>query len=197
MRWDHLFSDLESQLEQGLSAEELDLAAEEERLRLGRLGLRDRLVSLHERGGAMRRLVVTLIDGSRITIETVAFGRDWFSADILDELGRRRHSILPLGAIATVTLSAEQIAVSLAARPPEPHPSLPSRLGLPFVLRDLCRRRHPLEIVTAQGRSHGTLDRVGRDHLDLAVHEPGTVRRHRDVTELRLVAFDSLVVVLL
>ena len=42
MRWDNLFDDLESQLEQELDAEDIDLLAEEERLRLGRLGLRDR-----------------------------------------------------------------------------------------------------------------------------------------------------------
>ncbi len=43
MRWDNLFDDLESQLEQELGAEDVDLLAEEERLRLGRLALRDRL----------------------------------------------------------------------------------------------------------------------------------------------------------
>ena len=46
MRWDRLFDDIESQLERELSAEELDLAAEEERVRLARLGMRDRLVAL-------------------------------------------------------------------------------------------------------------------------------------------------------
>ena len=46
MRWDNLFDDLESQLEQELTAEEVDLQAEEERLRLARLGIRDRLRSL-------------------------------------------------------------------------------------------------------------------------------------------------------
>src|ERR1019366_4923637 len=44
--WDNLFDDLESQLEQELTAEEVDLQAEEERLRLARLGIRDRLRSL-------------------------------------------------------------------------------------------------------------------------------------------------------
>ena len=46
MRWDNLFDDLESQLEQGLTAEEVDLRAEEERLRLGRLGLRERIAAI-------------------------------------------------------------------------------------------------------------------------------------------------------
>lgn len=40
MRWEHLFDDLETQLERELTAEELDLEVEEERLRLGRLSLR-------------------------------------------------------------------------------------------------------------------------------------------------------------
>jgi len=51
MRWDSLFDDLESQLEQELGAEEGDLLAEEERLRLGRLTLRDRLVAMTGPGG--------------------------------------------------------------------------------------------------------------------------------------------------
>ena len=45
MRWDKLFDDLESQLEREITAEELDLDAEEERLRLGRLSVRERLVA--------------------------------------------------------------------------------------------------------------------------------------------------------
>ncbi len=50
MRWDHLFDDLEGQLERELTAEEQDLGIEEERLRLGRLSVRDRVAALHEAG---------------------------------------------------------------------------------------------------------------------------------------------------
>lgn len=50
MRWDDLFDDLESQLEQELGAEDVDLLAEEERLRLGRLTLRDRLLAMTRPG---------------------------------------------------------------------------------------------------------------------------------------------------
>lgn len=64
MRWDDLFDDLESQLEREMTAEELDLEAEEERLRLGRLSVRDRLVALHEsQRDAEYRLDVTLVAG--------------------------------------------------------------------------------------------------------------------------------------
>ena len=46
MRWDNLFDDLEAQLEYEADAERDELLAEDERLRLGRLSLRDRLSSI-------------------------------------------------------------------------------------------------------------------------------------------------------
>ena len=49
MRWDNLFDDLEGQLEHELTSEEIDLQAEEERLRLGRMSLRDRILAIHDR----------------------------------------------------------------------------------------------------------------------------------------------------
>ena len=72
---------------------------------------------------------------------------------------------------------------------------LAERLGLTFVLRDLCRRRTPVHVTTDDGRLHGTLDRVARDHVDLALHEPGTPRRDRDVHGYRIVPLDRIVVV--
>jgi len=42
---------------------------------------------------------------------------------------------------------------------------------------------------------HGTLDRVARDHLDLALHEPGTVRRDRAVRGIRIVPLERIVLV--
>lgn len=191
MRWDKLFDDLESQLEQELSAEELDLEAEEERLRLGRLAVRDRLVALH---GLRQQysVVVILASGIRLAVHPVAFGRDWFSADLLADDGAptraRAQCILPLAAIAGVGLAPEQVAASLVpdARSQDNAP-LSSRLGLPFVLRDLCRRRRPLDVVLAHGELHGTLDRVGRDHFDLAVHDRGVARRESAVREYRLI----------
>jgi hypothetical protein len=38
----------------------------------------------------------------------------------------------------------------------------------------------------------GTIDRAGADHLDLAVHEPGTARRASEVTGHRIVLFDAV-----
>jgi hypothetical protein len=198
MRWDKLFDDLESQLEHELSAEELDLEAEEERLRLGRLGLRDRLIGLHEAQGraSAYRLAVTLCSGIRLVVHPVTFGRDWFSADLVPDDGggarARVQCILPLSSIAGVTLTREQVAASLAAAPADDHPALSGRLGISFVLRDLCRRRRALDVVLGSDELHGTLDRVGRDHLDLAVHERGAARRDAAVREYRMVPLAAL-----
>lgn len=197
MRWDNLFDDLESQLERELTAEELDLEIEEERLRLGRLSVRDRLVALHEaRAGAAYRLVVTLGSGERLSVHPVAFGRDWFSADVAVEGSRTRQCIVPIGVLAGVGLEWSLVPGSLEpARAPDGHPSLSARLGLTFVLRDLCRRRRAVDLVVTGGELHGTLDRVGRDHVDLAVHDRGVPRRTSEVREIRMVPLAAVLLV--
>ena len=197
MRWDNLFDDLETQLERELTAEELDLEVEEERLRLGRLSLRDRLVALHDaHGGSGLRIAVTLAGGERLCVHPVAFGRDWFSADLVSEGPRARQCIVPLGAVVGVALEPAIVPGSLqGAAVPDGHPSLSARLGLTFVLRDLCRRRRALDLVVTGGELHGTIDRVGRDHVDLAVHDRGTPRREREVREIRIVPLAALLLV--
>jgi hypothetical protein len=78
----------------------------------------------------------------------------------------------------------------------EPAVSLSARLGVAFVLRDLCRRRAAVDLATASGEHlHGTVDRVGRDHLDLAEHEPGVPRRAASVSRSRILPFSELVLV--
>jgi hypothetical protein len=197
MRWDNLFDDLESQLEQELTAEEVDLQAEEERLRLARLGIRDRLRSLAAGASTEHRtLRLLLADDSRVTVEPATFGRDWFAGELLEESGRRPQCVVALDAIDGVSLSREQVMLSLGGSESDEAPSaLSARLGLPFVLRDLCRRRQPLELRLRSGRMHGTLDRVGRDHVDIAIHEPGSPRRESAVSDYRIVRLGQIVLV--
>ncbi len=189
MRWDKLFDDLESQLERELSAEELDLGAEEERLRLGRLTLRDRIVALAETD----EFAIWFGDGERLRVKPVTMGRDWFSADLIEQSARRRQCLVPLSAIVGVSVASGSVARSLErGSADEAHPALAGRLGFGFVLRDLCRRRRAVELVLATSTLHGTIDRVGRDHLDLAMHEPGVARRESAVREVRIVALAGL-----
>jgi hypothetical protein len=185
VRWDDLFADLEGQLEQGLGAEDLDLAAEEERLRLGRLALRDRIAAF-----SGQSLALELRDGCRIEVRIDTIGRDWISGAAAGS--RASSCLIPIEAIAAVLLGADRIPDSLAA--PAEHPdALSRRLGLPFVLRDLCRRRLPVEVITPMRAVHGTIDRVGRDHLDLAEHDPGEPRRSGAVRSVRILPFAHLV----
>ncbi len=197
MRWDSLFDDLESQLEREISVEESDVDAEEERLRLGRLSLRDRLVALQSAAtsGAPPVLGVVLANGVRLSVHPVLVGRDWFSADVIDGSARQRQCIIPLDSMMGLSLSPALVRASLSDVEDAGHPALSARLGLAFVLRDLCRRRRAIEIVTPAGSLHGTIDRVGKDHVDLAVHEPGTPRRASNVSELRLVPLASVMLV--
>lgn len=191
MRWDHLFDDLAGQLEHELTAEEADLQKEEERLRLGRLGVRERIVALKRtRDHALMEVAVTLRTGARIRLEPMTVGRDWMAGDID---GRDdAQAVVPFDAIESITLRDEQITPSLT--PEEPKPDLSSRLGLPFLLRDLCRRRVAVQIDTVSSSLTGTIDRVGRDHLDLAEHDLDTPRRREVVRGVRLVRLDQVVV---
>jgi hypothetical protein len=62
-----------------------------------------------------------------------------------------------------------------------------------FVLRDIARRRLPVRVALTTGRTLvGTIDRVGADHLDLALHERGAPRRASEVTGHRVVAFAAI-----
>ena len=196
MRWDNLFDDLESQLEQELGAEEGDLLAEEERLRRGRLTLRDRVVAMTRPGeGAPEQLKLALRDATIATVAVGSVGRDWIAGELIG--ARRGSCVIPLTAVAGVLPTPEQLVRSAAPEPGvEPAVSLSARLGLAFVLRDLCRRRTAVDLSTASDeRLHGTIDRVGRDHLDLAEHEAGVPRRAAAVGGIRILPFGELLLV--
>jgi hypothetical protein len=196
MRWDHLFDDLESQLEQELGADDLDLLVEEERLRLGRLALRDRLRGIMAASGTDRPLQLLLIDGSRIALAPGAIGRDWLAGELHGHPSRAASCVVPFVSIAGCLPDAVQAAASTTGEAGEGSVvagSLGARLGLAFVLRDLCRRRTPVRISTLIEQLHGTIDRVGRDHFDLAEHEPDVARRDNAVHAHRILPTAHLV----
>jgi hypothetical protein len=207
MRWDNLFDDLEGQLETGIGAEDIDLRAEEERLRLGRMTVRDRLLALCSPGvepadtadriaAEPRGIRIELINGTTVTVRPHAFGRDWISGDLVEESRRNIQFVLPLHAVAGLVLDRAQMIASVGDPVvPEPARGLSRRLGLAFVLRDVCRRRTALTVETSTGVVYGTIDRVGRDHFDVAVHEAGSVRRERAVSEYRVILFDQVLLV--
>ncbi len=198
MRWDNLFDDLEGQLEHELTSEEIDLHAEEERLRLGRMSLRDRILAVHDaesRHGPYS-IRVQLTDGTFIEVRPATVGRDWFSADLIDGGSRHSQCVVSLSGIAALVLTKLQVGQSLTSTADsDSERGLSARLTLSFVLRDLCRRRKSVEIRLVNSTVFGTIDRVGRDHLDLAVHEVGSARRQSAVSQYRVIPFGQLLFV--
>lgn len=184
MRWDRFFEDLEDQLDSEWEAERAALDTEAERLRLSRVPLHDRLIALRAGAGP---IAAHLVDGSTLSGVIGRVGADWFAL----AAGGAAPTIVPLGALAQ--LAAEPGAVLASVRDADAGPALARRMGLGFVLRDLVRRRIPVAVQVAGGRTlTGTIDRAGADHLDLALHEPGAPRRAENVSGLRLVPFPAI-----
>jgi hypothetical protein len=197
MRWDNLFDDLEGQLEQELYAEDIDFRAEEERLRLGRLSFRERLFSLSSVPSQKihTRIIIVLCSRKTLTIGLRTLGKDWIAGDLLSVSGQYTQCIVPLGAIAALNLTYDQVQMSLNVNG-DAHPTsrLVDRIGLVFVLRDLCRRRCSIEFELSGCLLYGTIDRVGRDHFDLAIHEPGTTRSESNIREYRIIPLREVMV---
>lgn len=187
MRWDNLFDDLEAQLDRELAADELDVRVEDERMRLAQLRLNDRLTAL--RSDQVDPVVTAYLDsGAVVTVKIETLGRDWLAGLIVAD-GPSRRTILPVHALRSLAIEQGELERSIE----QPGSSrVTERLGLAFVLRDLCRRRMPVTLAMGAVEIHGTLDRVARDHCDIAVHAPGTYRRARAVSQFRLVPFASL-----
>ncbi|MBB5618565.1 hypothetical protein [Microcella frigidaquae] len=194
MRWDHLFDDLSAQLEHELRTEQADLEQEEERLRLGRLPLRERLVALRRSAEAEQVLTIRLVTGERVRLRLVTIGRDWFAGSV-EAPPRAVQMAVPLAAVDALLLSPAQATTSLI--PVAEASELGARLGLSFLLRDLCRRRASVALRTRGGQVTGTIDRVGRDHLDLAEHDRDEPRRATAVEAVRVIPLDQLVSVTL
>lgn len=200
MRWDRFFDDLEDQLASEWEAERAALDTEAERLRLSRVGLRERLVALIDRDRESPPPSFEFTDGSVVTAEVTGVGVDWLA---LEAAGRRPGALLaPLAAITSVGMP--HVDLLRSARPPQSASGLTERMTLGFVLRDLVRRRvavavHLTQLVSsvmdspAQPRVlAGTIDRAGADHFDIALHEPGTARRADAVRGHRVVPFSAV-----
>lgn len=187
VHWDRLFEDLEGQLAAEWEAERAVLDAESERLRIAKLSLRVRLRVLQ-----MQEAPVTLrlVDGSRHAALIRAIGADWAAAQ---SAGSPRVIIVPLAALTSVETHHGALLDTLDDTP-LPADGLRDRMTLGFLFRDLARRRLPLHLALRDGEVlHGTIDRAGSDHLDIAVHDRGESRRADAVRSFRMVPVDALV----
>ena len=190
MRWDRFFDDLEDQLASEWEAERVALDTEAERLRLSRVQFVERLTLLGVRDSAPAVVAAfELVDGATLRASVTGVGADWVA--LAPAEGGGGAVVAPFSSIVTVGMPHADLLRT--ARPARARSALADRLTFGFVLRDLVRRRAGVAVHLVSGRVlTGTIDRAGSDHLDLALHEPGSPRRADAVSGYRLVPFGSV-----
>lgn len=181
MRWDALFADLDAQalsLERAERAGEVD---ERTRAELGATTVTDRL-----RASIGAPLRVQCDGAATLHGALTRVGPDWL---LLDE-GAGRESLVAAHAVLTVGGLTRFSAV------PDSMDVVQSRLGLWFVLRRIARDRSPVRLLLRDGAQVGaTIDRVGSDFVEVAMHAVAEPRRHGAVREIRLIPSHALVAV--
>jgi hypothetical protein len=176
VRWDALFADLEAAAEGAQRLEYEAEVAEQARAEYASVHLVDRL-----RAHAGRPLVCQLVDGQRLEGVVLDVGPQWVLVQ-----GIAGQVLIPVSAVAGVDGLTRSVTL--------PDGEVGRRLGLGVVLRGLAVRRVPVRLDLCSGATvAGRVDRVGADHVDLAVYAPDDARRAASITGVRLVPFAALV----
>ncbi|MEP6853185.1 MAG: hypothetical protein ABJA87_11090 [bacterium] len=180
MRWDELFADLEAQADALAARERAAEVDELVRAELSRLTLVDRL-----RGAGGTVLTVRCLGGARVDGVAGRVGPDWL---LIDEPGR--EAIIALRAVSRVSGLGRISGTAPAAN------SVASRLRLGSVLRGIARDRSRVAFHLIDGdHLEGTIDRVGADAVEVAVHPGAQFRRRGEVSDVPAVPFSALAVV--
>ncbi len=178
MRWDGLFDDLEARwADLGWRQSEAE-AAELTRAEWMALTLADRL-----RGERGRPVRLHLAWGEALDGVLHAVGEDWAGL----HLSGGGSAVVPLPGVAAVEAGLHRAV---------PAPTGPAT-GLGAVLRGIARERVPVVVTGTRGATlvEGTVDRVGRDHLDVSRHPRDEARRAGAVRGRLVVPFTALGVV--
>jgi len=108
------------------------------------------------------------------------------------------------GREALLSLSAMTIVEGLTAATGAPLTGVAQRLDLRFALRGLARDRSPVALTIPGGRGvsgtddtelTGTIDRVGADFIEMALHAAWEPRRAAAVRQVVLVPRSAIIVV--
>ena len=177
MRWDDLFADLEAQAH-ALSVAERDAeVAELTRLETSRLDLASRL-----RPALGTDVRVRCLGGMVLAGRLSAIGTGWLL--LAEDAGREAF-------VATAAV----VSVAGLGRLAAPGRALDARLGIGHALRALARDRSVLRAgLTDSAVVDGTLDRVGADFVEFAVHAAGEPRRRGEVREVLVLPIGALAV---
>jgi hypothetical protein len=181
VRWDDLFADLEAQADALAVAERAGEVDERTRIEVGSLGLGDRL-----RAAVGTPVHVQVLGGLTVSGALHRVGADWL---LLDETAGR-EAVLFLHAVVSVG------GLGRAAAAPASEGVVHARLSLRSALRGLARDRAAVRLHLVDGSAlDTTLDRVGADFVDVALHAPGEARRRTDVRGVRTVPVAAIAAV--
>jgi len=170
-RWEGLFADLEAQLSAAAIADRAAEAEARARVEAGQISIVDRL-----RAAIGEDVRVRCSGGLLLRGRLLRVGPEWL---LLEELNRQ-EIVVPVAAICSTTGHGRLSAG------PERGSAVSSRLGLRSALRAVSRDRAQVTVYLVDGSSvDGTLDRVGADFADLAVHPVGEARRRGDVLAIQ------------
>jgi hypothetical protein len=181
MRWEGLFADLEAQadyLEASERAAEID---ERTRIEQAQLTVLDRLrptvgsrITLWCRGGLAISGAVRRVNSHWILIAEAADCEALVSVAALT-------SISGLGRLSAPADDGDRVE---------------SQIGLRQALRRLALDRSVVRVYLHDGAVvTGTLDRVGADFVEIALHTAGESRRRSEVREMRLLVISAIAVV--
>lgn len=181
MRWEAMFADLEAQADALLVAERAGEIDERVRAELRSLAVLDRLRA------ALDTPVRLWTSGAGRYAGTLArIGPDW----VLLAQDGGREVVVCLAAVTRIG------GLGRASAVPGSLDGVTGRLGLWFVLRRIARDRAPVTLQLIDGTGvHATIDRVGADFVEIAVHGPGRARRAAAVREELLVPTAALAAV--
>ena len=201
MRWDNLFHDLETQLDAEVDAAHRDREREKEREAIAQSTLAQMLRRLKE-----QTLVVEFVLGDySLEGQVESVGRDWIAAEIRSPGLLAGYAIVPFPQLSAILLAPEQVWVASQAFTGQSASdatqgstrvlSLLEKIPVRIVLRDLCRRRRQVVVVTRGAHYSGTLDRVAADYLEIACHQGDVARRQADVSRLAVIPLDAVLLV--
>lgn len=180
MRWERLFADLESGLEAAAAAELDAEVADRTRREDARVRLVDRLRPVVGQGVTLGLPGLGPLAGTVVEV-----GAEWV---LLQEPGRQ--SLVPIGALSWVE------GLGLRSHEPGSEGAVAARRTLRSALRALSRDRSEVLVALRDGGSVvGTIDRVGADFIEVAVHPGGEQRRPGAVRVVSTVPTAALVAV--
>lgn len=185
MRWEHLFADLAARFDEIADEQMQAELADRRRAAVGAISIVQRCL-----GSVGQHVRVRTVVGSTLTGELVAVGPDW----LLLDPAAPGQLLLPLEAMTAIEGLGGQTGVALSR--------VDERCDLRLALRGLARDRSSVLVTTVgsppgaeMGGSDlaGTIDRVGRDFIEVAQHPAWEARRADQVRGIALVPLATLV----